>query len=69
MGCKLSVSVVHPENIVKKIKESMSPTSKRSLKKTDSNIKVKPESPPSSPDPPDSPESIDIYKTIYVDSP
>ncbi len=80
MGCKLSVSVVHPESIVKKIKESMSPTSKRRRKKEEPNIKVSPdpeaeaetESTPSTTDnddPPGSPDSLDIYKTIYLDSP
>ena len=80
MGCKLSVSVVHPESIVNKIKETMSPNSKRSRKMSEPNIKVSPEpesdakteSPRSTTDndePPSSPDSIDIYKTIYLDSP
>ena len=86
MGCKLSVSVVHPESIVNKIKETMSPTSKRSRKISEPNIKVSPEpesesetetprsttgprSTTDNDDPPSSPDSIDIYKTIYLDSP
>ena len=80
MGCKLSVSVVHPESIVNKIKETMSPTSKRRRKMSDPSIKVSPEfenkaeteSPRSTKDnegPPGSPDSVDIYKTIYLDSP
>ena len=80
MGCKLSVSVVHPENIVNKIKESMSPKSKRSRKISDPNLNVSPgpeaETETETPrctkdneDPPGSPDSVDIYKTIYLDSP
>jgi len=69
MGCKLSVSVIHPESIVKKIKETMSPT----LKKTKSNNKIAPEDIKNEEDTPeetpDSPDSLDIYKTIYLDSP
>ena len=41
MGCKLSVSVVHPESIVNKIKETMSPNSKRSRKMSDPNTSPK----------------------------
>lgn len=69
MGCKLSVSVVHPESIVNKIKESMSPNSKRCRKMSDPNIKIEPEENIKPKDKiPDSPDSsIDIYKTIYID--
>lgn len=79
MGCKLSVSVVHPESIVNKIKETMSPTSKRRRKISDPNIKVSPEpeaeaeneSTPSIVDTTEtlSPDSLDTYKTINLDSP
>jgi len=73
MGCKLSVRVIHPESIVNKIKESMSPTSKRRRKISDPNIKVSPEPEAEytkdNDDPPDSPDSLDTYKTINLDSP
>ena len=70
MGCKLSVSVIHPESIVNKIKESMSPT----LKKTKSSSKVSPdaikkEESNDLEEIPDSPGSVDSYKTLYLDSP
>lgn len=70
MGCKLSVSVVHPESIVNKIKESMSPTSKRSRKMSDPSIKIAPDNLEQREQAPESPgSSVDIYKTIYIDSP
>lgn len=73
MGCKLSVSVVHPESIVNKIKESISPTSKRTRKISDTNIKISPEPEAEytkdNDKPPDSPDSLDTYKTINLDSP
>ena len=70
MGCKLSVSVIHPESIVNKIKETMSPT----LKKTKSKNKIAPEDieneeSDTPEETPGSPDSLDIYKTIYLDSP
>lgn len=78
MGCKLSVSVIHPESIVNKIKETMSPT----LKKTKCNNKIAPEDIKNEEsneesnkeldtpeETPGSPDSLDIYKTIYLDSP
>jgi len=73
MGCKLSVSVIHPEGIVKKIKETMSPK----VKEIKCNNKVSPEDTTDGQveentdedKTPDSPCSIDIYKTIYLDSP
>ena len=70
MGCKLSVSVIHPESIVNKIKESMSPTSKKMKTKkkiTPEEINIDESDAPE--ETPDSPDSIDIYKTIYLDSP
>tara|TARA_A100001015_G_C15000440_1_gene718227 strand:+ start:556 stop:741 length:186 start_codon:yes stop_codon:yes gene_type:complete len=60
MGCKLSISVIHPESIVNKIKKSISP--KQIIKKP-SQVK------PKDPTPPASPESTDTYETIYLDSP
>ena len=70
MGCKLSVSVIHPESIVNKIKETMSPT----INKTKPNNKITPkesndEESTTLEETPGSPDSIDIYKTIYIDSP
>ena len=72
MGCKLSVSVIHPESIVNKIKETMSPTSKSDRKLSNPKMKLseeRPSSPESKPAVLDSPDSSDSYKTIYVDSP
>lgn len=65
MGCKLSVSVVHPESMINKIRESLSPKQKtKTVGKVDTTCG------PSKPAPPDSPDSsVDIYKTIYLDSP
>ena len=72
MGCKLSVSVIHPESIVNKIKETMSPISKNDRKLSNPKIKLseeRPSSPESEQAVLDSPDSSDSYKTIYVDSP
>lgn len=65
MGCKLSVSVVHPESVLKTLKERMSPnfTKKSSKPKIEDEKNVK----KVKKRPPDSPDSIDIYKTIYLD--
>ena len=71
MGCKLSVSVVHPESIVNKIKESMSPKCKREKTISPPEINIKTEIPRatnSSVDIPGTPDSLDIYKTISIDS-
>ena len=77
MGCKLSVSVVHPESIVNRIKETMSP-SKKNRKMSDPDIKIAPDPDIKiAPDDrlstrseiPASPDSVDTYKTIYLDSP
>jgi len=70
MGCKLSVSVIHPESIVNKIKESMSPTSKKiKTKKKIIPEEIKNEESDAPEETPDSPDSLDSYKTIYLDSP
>lgn len=81
MGCRLSVSVVHPESIVNKIKESMSPKCKREKMIPPPEINIKTDIPrpskpsidipgtPESVDVPKTPESLDIYKTISIDSP
>lgn len=68
MGCKLSISVVHPESIVKKIKESISPKANHSKKPSPTKIisKHKPQHPDSIID---SPKSLDEYETIFIDSP
>jgi len=69
MGCKLSVSVVHPESIVNRIKETMSP-SKKNRKMSDPDIKIAPDDQLSTrSEIPASPDSVDTYKTIYLDSP
>ena len=68
MGCKLSISVVHPESIVKKIKESISPKANHSKKTSPPKIITKPK--PQNPDYIiDSPKSLDEYETIFIDSP
>ena len=69
MGCKLSVSVVHPESIVNRIKETMSPL-KKNRKMSDPDIKIAPDDQLSTrSEIPASPGSVDTYKTIYLDSP
>ena len=70
MGCKLSVSVVHPESIVNKIKETMSPSSKKNRKMSDPDIKIAPDKQLTTrSEIPASPDSLDSYKTIYIDTP
>ena len=73
MGCKLSVSVVHPESIVNKIKESISPTSKRTRKISDTNIKISPEPEAEytkdNDKPPDSPDSLDTVSYTHLTLP
>lgn len=51
MGCKLSISVVHPENVIKRFspKKNILPP-----KKIVQNIL-------------NSPDSTDSYKTLYID--
>ena len=66
MGCKLSISVVHPESIVNKIKESISPKIKQSRKVSPSNIVV--EHNPLEKNISKSPKSEEEYE-IYIDSP
>lgn len=65
MGCKLSVSVVHPESVLKTLKERMSPnfTKKNSKTQIEKDEKIK----KAKKRPPDSPDSDDSYKTIYLD--
>ena len=65
MGCKLTVKVIHPESIVKKIKETMSPTLKKKRKISESTSIVTPNNYNKEVFDSDS----DSYKTIYIDSP
>lgn len=70
MGCKLSVSVVHPESIVNRIKETMSPSSKKNRKMSDPDIKIAPDDQLSTTSEiPTIPDSVDTYETIYIDTP